>query len=111
MKFDEARELLHHKKVPYKVSNGETRIKYVKRNNKEIRAVVDELEDEYAPITKMSKEAHDLILEYLNDGYFEDFVQMIWLDQTKREKLYSDLSIEDMMFAWLYPNRIVEVEE
>lgn len=107
MTIDRARELLHHKKGPQVLLNGETKIKYEKRSNKEIRSIIDALEDEYTPIIEMSNAGANVWAEYLEKGYFEDFVQEIWVDQDIREKLFEGLSIEDMMFAWLYPKRIV----
>ena len=109
MTFNRARGLLHHKKVPHVLPNGEVEIRYVKLSKKEIQSIIDELEDEYTPIIEMSKYGHALLFEYLEERHFEYFVQEIWVDEVIRERLYGDLSIEDIMIAWLYPDCVVEI--
>lgn len=80
-------------------------------NNQDVYELLEELKKEYAPTVEMTMEGHDMLFKYLEYSTFAGFIQEVLVDYSTRERLYGDLSIEDLMQAWLHPETIKVVDE
>jgi len=103
MMFIEARNtLLNYKEV--KLSNGNTSKRYVKPNKKEVSLVLDSLENYYAPTVEMTKEGYATLMTYLDTATLQDFFSFVVDDYQRFNELYDELTIEDLMTVWLFPD-------
>lgn len=102
MKFSEARkELIKHKKHVF--NNGATSNRFVNPGKKNISLVLDSLENYYAPTVEISKEGYDTLMLYLNTSTLQDFFSFVVDDYDTYYRMYSNVSIEDLMTIWLFP--------
>lgn len=90
--FDEIEEL------SFTQDNGESWV----NNYSSVYYLIQELEENYAPTIKMHKVGKEQLLWFLENSNFERFLENVG----ETQKLYTELSIEDLMQAWLHPESI-----
>lgn len=64
--------------------------------------LITDLQETYAPTIKMHKIGKEQLLWFLENSNFERFLENVG----ETQKLYTELSIEDLMQAWLHPENI-----
>ena len=74
--------------------------------------LLDELKEYYVPKVEMKQAEADIILGYLEDDSFFNLLSRIGSVGGFRDRhnLFLDLSEEDLMQVWLYPESIKVVE-
>jgi len=82
----------------------------------EIEKAFFELQQEYAPTIKMTKNDKDILLYNIENYSFDVFTENISLSDKEKfglpaNKEFQGLSIEDLMRAWLHPEIIKVVKE
>lgn len=81
-----------------------------------VRDILSQLREEYAPTVEMTNYQKGLLLRYLEDLPFSDLISDVYLSRAggagdEHGDRYDDLSDEDIMNAWLHPETIKVVDE
>lgn len=82
----------------------------------DVRDLLTELREEYAPTVEMTKVGKNYLLYYLENSSFGSFISDINLVRSgtigvEPTDYFEDLSDEDLMQAWLHPELIKVVDE
>lgn len=79
-----------------------------------VKRIIDDLRKEYEPKIYLKKSDKEMLLYYLENANFSSLFERILASKTSTlfevrsiENIpFYGLSEEDIMYAWLYPNRI-----
>lgn len=78
--------------------------------------IIDKLREEYAPTVEMTEIGKNYLLYYLENSSFGSFISDINLVRSgtigvKSTDYFEDLSDEELMQAWLHPDKVKVVDE
>lgn len=112
MTFDDAIEILANSENNKLVKEGQ--LEYGLYRAHDVVGVLQELKKEYAQKIYLKKSDKEMLLYYLENANFSSLLERILASKTStlfgvgsiENVPFYGLSEEDIMYAWLYPNRI-----